>query len=166
MKKFLLAFLLVTSSLFCFSQNFKVPIYQIQSPKDCDKYNKDVLKAIDWLMNTPPSTQLEKQQKTKQFLIQWMTDTKAVSININSDIVNFFDKNADLLIIYMCGCTKYALENNVKDNQVEMSVSGIELCVDYYNKNIDLLEKDTNLEKYIQMKDNGTLKDYIKKNTK
>lgn len=166
MKKILLILVLMTTSLFCFSQDFKVPNYQIKSPEDCDKYNKDVLKAIDWLMNTPPNTQEDKQQKTKQFLILWMTETKDVSITINSDIINFFEPNKDLLIIYMCGCAKYALEKNQKNNQVEMSVAGIELCIEYYNKNIKLLEKDKNLEKYIEMKKNGTLKDYIKKNTK
>lgn len=165
MKKLLLAILLMFSSLSCFSQNFEVPVYQIQSPEDCDKYNNDVLKGIDWLVNTPPNKEQRKQLETMQFLLKWMTDTKAVSLTINSNIVNFIDKNKDFLMIYMCGCTKYALGNNIKDNQVEMSYAGIELCIDYYNRYSRLLEKDKNLEKYIKMKYNGTLRDYIRKNT-
>ncbi len=166
MKKILFVFFLMTASLSCFSQNFEVPNYQIQSPEDCDKYNKDVLRAIDWLMNTPPNTEIEKQQETMQFLIQWITDTKAVSINLNTDVVKFSDKDEFFIILYLCGCAKYALENNVKNNQVEMSIAGIELSIEYYNKYSNLLVKDENLEKYMQMKNNGTLIDYIKKNTK
>ncbi|MDD3725027.1 MAG: hypothetical protein PHV83_05835, partial [Bacteroidales bacterium] len=87
MKRFLLVIFLMTASICSFSQEFNLPDYQIQSPKDCDKYNNDVLKAIDWLMSTPPNKELKKQQKTKEFLIQWMTETKAVSIYLDTDIV-------------------------------------------------------------------------------
>ncbi|MFA5540271.1 MAG: hypothetical protein WC984_01200 [Bacteroidales bacterium] len=163
MKKLLLTIFLMTASICSFSQEFNLPDYQIQSPKDCDKYNNDVLNAIDWLISTPPNKELKKQQKTKEFLIQWMTETKAVSIYLDTDIVNFFEKNEDLLIIFMCGSTKYALKNNVKSDKLEMSIAGIELCIDYYNKNINLLKKDKNLEKYIKMKNNGTLRGHLEK---
>src|SRR5690554_5637126 len=144
MKRFLLVIFLMTASICSFSQEFNLPDYQIQSPKDCDKYNNDVLNAIDWLISTPPNKELKKQQKTKEFLIQWMTETKAVSIYLDTDIVNFFEKNE-------------------KSDKLEMSIAGIELCIDYYNKNINLLKKDKNLEKYIKMKNNGTLRGYLEK---
>lgn len=44
-----------------------------------------------------------------------------------------------------------------------MTAACIELCIDYYNKYIDLLKKDKNLEKYIKMKNGGTLRTYLKK---
>jgi|SRR5690554_6659447 len=163
MKRFLLTIFLMTASLCSFSQEFNIPDYKIQSPKDCDQYNNDVLKAIDWIMNTPPNKETEKQLKTRQFLIQWMTETKAVSIYINSDILTFIDKNEDLLIIFMCGSSKYGLENNVRSNRVEMTAAGIEFCIDYYNKYKNILKKDKNLEKYIKMKDEGTLRTYLAK---
>ncbi|MFA5540274.1 MAG: hypothetical protein WC984_01215 [Bacteroidales bacterium] len=44
-----------------------------------------------------------------------------------------------------------------------MTAAGIEFYIDYYNKYKNLLKKDKNLEKYIKMKNNGTLRGYLEK---
>ena len=70
----------------------------------------------------------------------------------------------DLLMIFLGGWAKYSLESKEFDNNIAGSLAGIESVIVFYVQNKDLLPKDKHIEKYIKMKNKGTLKDYIKKN--
>jgi len=41
---------------------------------------------------------------------------------------------------------------------------GVEAVIEFYIKNKDYLKRDKNVEKYIKLKDEGKLEDYISKN--
>jgi len=70
----------------------------------------------------------------------------------------------DLLMIFMGGWAKYSLESKDFKNKNSGSMAGIESVIEFYTKNKDFMPKDKNIEKYIKMKDKGTLKEYIEKN--
>jgi hypothetical protein len=147
-----------------FSQEFEVPAnFQPKNESDYAKYESDVLKCIQWLKETPANEQTEKQKEANAFLLKWMTGSSTVHIEVKQEIVTFMD-TPELLMIFMGGWTNYTLETKDADNKVNCSLAGVEAVIEYYTKNRALLSKSKGVEKYIKMKEKGTLKEYIQKN--
>ncbi len=148
-----------------FAQEFEVPKnYVFSNKEDYAKYEADILKSIDWLTNTPIQTQPEKRKEVNTFVMVWLTGSPNVSVEIKTEIVNFMEPNPDLLMIFMCGWTKYSIETKDYKNKIIGNQKGIDAVIDFYTKNRENLKKDKNVEKYIKMKDKGTLEEYITKN--
>jgi len=147
------------------AQEFNVPKnYTLKSPTDYAKYEADIIQCVNWLFNTPLNEQDQKRKEANQFFMLWLTGAPNVSIDIKQEIVTFMEPNADLLMIFMGGWVKYALENKDYKNKFQGNLKGIEGVIEFYQKNINFLKKDKNVEKYIKMKEKGTLEDYITKN--
>ena len=145
-----------------FAQEFEVPDdYVFSTTEDYAKYETDILKGIDWLTKTPIKDQPVKRKEINSFVIMWLTGCPNVSVEVNTEIVNFFETNPELLMIFMCGWTKYSLETKVNNNNIKGNLKGIETVIEFYNKNRENLEKDKNVEKYIKMKEKGTLEEFI-----
>lgn len=160
----LILFSLVTIGLF--AQDFEVPRnYEFSKKEDYARYEGDILNCIDWLLNTPVKENPAKRKEGNAFLIQWLTGTPAVSVEINPGIVSFMEPNAELLIVFMAGWTKFTLQTGEKGNKVKGNMNGLEAVMDFYTKNRENLKKDKNVEKYIKMKEQGKLEEYVRKNS-
>ena len=147
------------------AQEFEVPKNCILSKEeDYAKYEGDILKGIDWLLKTPISSQPEKRREINRFVMTWLTGSPTVTVNIKPEIVNFMKPNPDLLMVFMCGWTKYSIENKDNNNTAMGNQKGIEAVIEFYTKNKEYLKKDNNVEKYIKLKENGKLEEYISKN--
>jgi hypothetical protein len=147
------------------AQEFEVPKNCILSKEeDYAKYEGDILKGIDWLLKTPISSQPEKRREINRFVMTWLTGSPTVNVNIKPEIVNFMKPNPDLLMVFMCGWTKYSIETKDNNNTAMGNQKGIEAVMEFYIKNKEYLKKDNNVEKYIKLKENGKLEEYISKN--
>jgi hypothetical protein len=147
-----------------FAQEFKVPDdYVFSTSEDYAKYETDILKGIDWLTNTPIKTQPDKRKEVNSFVVLWLTGCPDVSVEVNTDIINFIEPNPELLMIFMCGWTKYSLETKDYNNKIMGNLKGIEAVIDFYSRNRENMEKDKNVEKYMKMKEKGTLEEFITK---
>jgi len=147
------------------AQEFEVPKNCILSKEeDYAKYEGDILKGIDWLLKTPISSQPEKRREINRFVMTWLTGSPTVTVNIKPEIVNFMKPNPDLLMVFMCGWTKYSIETKDNNNTAMGNQKGIEAVMEFYIKNKEYLKKDNNVEKYIKLKENGKLEEYISKN--
>jgi len=96
--------------------------------------------------------------------VTWLTGSPDVTIDVKPEIVSFMKPNADLLMIFMCGWTRYSIETKDYNNKIKGSQKGVEAVIEFYIKNKDYLKRDKNVEKYIKLKDEGKLEDYISKN--
>ena len=159
---------ILTFSILAFNlvaQEFEVPKNCILSKEeDYAKYEGEVLKGIDWLLKTPISSQPEKRREINRFVMTWLTGSPTVTVNIKPEIVNFMKPNPDLLMVFMCGWTKYSIETKDNNNTAMGNQKGIEAVMEFYIKNKEYLKKDNNVEKYIKLKENGKLEEYISKN--
>ena len=165
MKTIALVFILMTLSFGLFSQDFEVPKnYKLENAEDYAAYEQDIIKCFNWLTETPVNKQTSKRKSANAFLLKWISGSPNVHIEIKQEIVTFMSSSPDLLLIFMGGWTKYALESKDFDNKIAGTMAGIESVIDFYVKNKSLLPKDKNVEKLIKMKAKGTLKEYIEKN--
>ena len=120
-----------------FSQEFTIPKnVTLKSDSDYKKYENDVLQGINWLENTPINQQVAKRKKVSAFLLQWMTGTPSFSIKMQSFQMELTEKNPDLLISFLGGWAKYALENPAdKDNELAANIAGFESLIKVYTSN-------------------------------
>lgn len=165
MKATFLTLIFSAISFALFAQDFEVPKnYKLDKVEDYAPFESDVVKTIDWLMNTPVNEQLELRAEASAFLLKWIIGSPNVKIELKHEIATFMESSPDLLLIFMCGWTKYAIVSKDYDNKIEGNAAGIESVIVFYIKNRSVLSKDKNVEKYIKMKEKGTLKEYLQKN--
>lgn len=162
MKKHFLLILMVTLTRVALSQTLEVPKnYVFKTSADYTAANEQVMRCIDWLLQTPAAEQPDQHKEAQTFLLQWLTGTPEVSMEINANILTFMQSSPDLLMIFMSGWAKYALES--KDNsKISGNIAGLEAVMDYYKKNN--LPNDKNVERFIKMKEKRTLQAYVEKN--
>ena len=165
MKRIAFSALLALLGLTLYAQDFTVPPnYKLEKESDYAQYEQDVVRCVDWLLATPVDEQPAKRKQANAFLLQWLTGSPTVSIEINPQIVTFMEGSPEYLMIFMGGWAKHALETKDYSNKAAGSLAGIESVLAFYAKNQGVLKKDKNLEKYVKMKEKGTLQAYVEKN--
>lgn len=137
-----------------FSQDFKVPEnISLTSASDYEKYEDIVITGIKWLEDTPIDQQISKRKETSAFLLKWITGTPTFSIGLQAFQIELTNKNPDLLMSFLGGWTKYALENpDQKSNEVATNLAGFESLVKVYASNTDNgIKKDKKVEKFMKL---------------
>lgn len=163
MKKYIYTALIILSNIQLFCQEFELTEkYEFKEKQDYVDYEEDVIKAIDWIFATPIHSNKEKEKAVHGFIISWITGSPTVTVEIKPEIVTFMETNPELMVIFMYGWTKYAIEYK-ENNKIQGNMKGIEAAIDFYNANKNALEKDKNLEKYIKIKERGELEEYVTK---
>jgi hypothetical protein len=164
MKAIALSLILALISLGAQAQTFEVPQnYKFENAKDYDTYEKDIVNCVNWLITTPIHEQKFKRQEANAFLFKWVSGSPKAHVEIKETIVNFAD-NPDLLIIFVGGWVKNSIESGDYNNKIAGVTAGLTSVMDFYAKNKALMDKQKGIEKYIKMREKGTLKEYIEKN--
>ena len=176
MKKTLVLIACLSVAFCAYAQEFSVPKdYKMKVETDYHFYEQDVLKAIDWLQNTPVIDQQSKRKEVNAFVLVWITGCPYVHLSIGNVVSPLLEnKQSQNILIFMSGWIKYALtdkqfQENMKlakedtDYLVNGNLAGIDAVINFYEKNKKWTGKDAGVEKYIKMKKKGTLKDYVKK---
>ena len=156
----LLVFMLLISAQ-SFAQEFQVPEnYAFNTKEDYYTYEKDVIEGINWLVNTPVSSNTAKRKEVNAFLMQWLSGSPYVTIELSQDIITFTDC-PDCLMVFLGGWTKYALETKDNSNKIKGNLAGIESLIEFYKKNQDALGKNKAIQKYIKLQEKAKLLKYI-----
>ncbi|WP_298520316.1 hypothetical protein [uncultured Kordia sp.] len=158
--KTVLVLFLFTSAVVT-AQDIKIPEnVKLEKAEDYTKMEPLVLESIAWLQNTSLTENPEKRKKVNAFLIQWLTGSPTVSIELVSGIVPM--ECADCLMTFLAGWTKYSLENNYSKDKIAGAVAGVEHTIEFYKKNKDALGKQPDIEKLMRRKKKGKLEKFIK----
>ena len=148
-----------------YAQDFPVPKkYKLKKKEDYYRYEKDILKTIDWMNKTPLNESPKKWKKATGFFLEWITGCPQVAIELHEETVPFLEKNEILLIPFFAGWTKYALENPEEENLfVQGHLSGIQNAIAFYQKNLHQgIDEDPEMEKLIDLNEKNKLEDWIK----
>ncbi|MEO3403738.1 hypothetical protein AAFN85_07530 [Mucilaginibacter sp. CAU 1740] len=162
MKKiFTLVIAIIAFAFTAKAQTFHVPEnYVLKEKGDYAKYEEDVIKGVDWLQDTPWALEEQKRMETNAFLMKWIQGSPSVSIEVNSAVAKMTEKNPQLLMTFMGGYTKYALQNKTAFDKNKANLAGVKATVDKYaletdHKNNSLLNKLAKIDK------EGKLADWI-----
>lgn len=151
---------IITSALFLHAQAPDLPAI----PKEKEEYTQtepDFIKAAQWLENTPIGTDADKRKAINGWVVAWVSGSPTVTIELGGTMVKLFNKNPDLLAVYMAGYTRYCLENNYSKDAIKATVAGMKSVVNCYNLG-GQVKKDKSLSKAIEADKNGTLTDWVK----
>ena len=161
MKKTLLAGLFMLCATQLFAQSFEVPKgYKLVAKEDYAPYENDVIKGVEWLMDTPLSEERSKREEVNAFLMKWISGSPNVSVVLSEDIVTFMD-TPDCLMVFLGGWVKYSIESkNYKDN-VKGNLAGLEHVIAFYLKNRETLGKNKAIERYVKLKEKNKLEEFI-----
>lgn len=166
-KKITLTLILLNLMVFfAKAQEFEVPKnYQFSTAADYAKYEKDIIACAKWLENTPLNEQTLKRKEANAFLVKWLTGTSTVTISIGKEIVDFTDKNNELLVLFMAGWARYTLENNYNKDIHKGYYAGLVSMIKVYNKGIAIV-KDKEMADLIKIYNQGGLEKWISENIK
>ena len=93
-----------------------------------------------------------------EFAVWWLVGTPDVRIEINAAAAEF--ENRNLLILLLGGWAQYAIQYK-SDDQLDGCLAGMNTALNYYVKYKKELGRDKGAEKFLKMREKGTLKSYL-----
>ncbi len=136
-------------------------------PKKAEDYKAtepQVIATINWLEATPVTEQTDKRKQQSSLLVQWLMGSPSVTIELNAYIMDYCEKNTELLTAFMGGWTKYVLENNYSKDVFQGNLAGLKSLIKVYKAGG--LKKDKKVQSLIKMEDEGKLEDWLKEQLK
>jgi hypothetical protein len=163
---FALTLILSVFTQIAISQDLPVPsTYVLRTEADYKEYEKEVIATIDWLEITSVKQMKEERMVANAFFTEWIMGAPDITIELNADILKFSPKNADLLVSFMGGWTKFALQNpDQKDDAIKCNLAGLEGVIRVYKFNKgNGMKKDKEVEKLIELQEKGELEKWVEK---
>lgn len=157
--KLTLTLFLLGSSIVSNSQGYKLLSELPETRQQFIASEENVLATINWLENTPITEEEAKHKEQYALLVAWLTNSPTVTIEMNANILNFTNKNSELLIFFMAGWAKYSLEHNYSKDVVQGSLAGIRSAIKIYKKGG--LKKDKKMQKLVVLNKNGGLEEWV-----
>ncbi|MEL6969055.1 MAG: hypothetical protein AAFZ63_16245 [Bacteroidota bacterium] len=147
------------------SQDLDINVLSDHTYETADDYAEvqdEILQCISWLKSNPVDH--PDRKAVNALVLTWLTGTPSVSITLNGYVVEFTEKNPDLLILFMGGWTEHVLEvGKGNASELESNLKGVEVVIAYYeNRKTNGLAKDAGMQRLIKLRDRGELTDYLK----
>lgn len=119
------------------------------------------LKVVDYLFETPIDKKNRLRTEAGQFLIDWMNGTPDYTFRLDEKETNFFNTDADLILMYMAGLTKYMLNNpQVKDQKTQV-LGAMTIVLPYLNQQEDKKTWSVSLWQLNDANQKGKLTDFL-----
>ncbi|CAM3383279.1 hypothetical protein [Aequorivita lipolytica] len=157
--------LVTTANTALIAQEFQVPKNVIlNNGQDYKNYETDVVNAVTWLENTPLNQQSAKRKQVNGFLLQWITGVPDITIDLGEFQTGLTIDIPDLLVAYLGGWIKYAIENpSEKSNKLMGNLAGVKCVLKIYSENVGKgITKSRKLEKLLKL-DETALLAYVQK---
>ncbi len=121
---------------------------------------KDLLTVVKWLENTVLGTETVNRKLLNAWTMAWLTNSPTVTISVGSSILKLFNKNPDLMMVYMGCYARYCLENNYSKDELKSNIAGIKAAIICYNLGGEA-KKDKALAKVIEKDSEGKLEEWV-----
>jgi len=158
-----LFFVLATISVNAQS-SFEVPQnVQLNSKEDYAKYETAIIDAAKWLEETDLDKEMDKRKEVNSFVLQWISGSPTVTVDITKKLSKIYDKNIQLLAIYLASYARNFLENKNAATKFSAVKAGLISMMNVYEKQIDI-SRSKEMEKLIELTKDNKLDNYINKN--
>ena len=140
---------------------FEVPQnVELTSKEDYAKYEPAIIDAAKWLEETDLNKEAEKRQQVNAFVLQWVSGSPTVNVDINEQLGKIYGKNAQLLGLYLASYTRTFLENKSTATKFLATKAGLISIMNVYKKGIEI-SKSKEMDKLIKLTEENKLDDYI-----
>ena len=144
---------------------FELPqTIQLNTKEDYANSEITLINAAKWLEETDLDKEADKRLKVNAFIIQWISGSPTVNIEITASLGKIYGKNLQLLPIYMASYARDIIEHKGTINKYTATKTGLISIMDVYKKGIEMI-RSKEMDKIIKMSD-SELDNYIGKNFK
>jgi len=134
---------------------------QLTDSKSCLDAQSKVVECCDYLLKNPCVDNMTDLEATR-FIMAWMGATPNFSFSFENEFFGILKGDLNFTGRYLASMAKVAIENNFKTNSVDLQLKAITSVLEYSELPINKVKITKKLKKYIDAKNNGTLKDLIK----
>jgi hypothetical protein len=160
MKQFFIYLLYSFFTSVGFSQNISLPpVSSLKTQQDLERTKPDLIKAANWLEQTPINGNPEKRKEVERFVFMWVSASNTINVEMNRKILGFDDHNPGLAMIYTASAAKYLVQKNSTD-RLQSQIAGLKSVVAVYKRGIGI-KKDKNLDALVQADRKGRLKKWL-----
>jgi hypothetical protein len=126
----------------------------------CSRAQVNVIECCDYLLKNPCIENLPSLNAMK-FIIAWMGATPNYSFSLENNIYKVIKSDLNLVGRYYASLAKTAIENNYYKNSMELQLKAIALFLDYCEQSQNKVKISNKIQKYIEAKNNNSLKELI-----
>jgi len=162
MKTAFLTLLIVSLGFSAFSQTFP-PIDNVTMTTKEDYRAKDslALQVANYVLSTPSNEKSVDRLSATSFLLKWMDGTPDYSFELGQNVLQYFQKDIDLMSVYMACMTAYALQSHAKDSKA-ITLNAVKLFVAYIDKGSNNVKMTGKLKKLSEANQKGELESFLK----
>ena len=124
------------------------------------------LRLINWYTIMPANEAKSKKEEVAKWVDKWIEENPNFRLQNYHGLANFSgasvlttDTSDELFRVYIYLRLKRFLENGPNSS----TPTGVEMLVDYYEKNRSLLPRNSQMERFLTMKKNNTLRTYVRR---
>jgi len=140
---------------------FEVPQnVELKTKDDYAKYETAIIDAAKWLEETDLNKETDKRQQVNTFVVQWISGSPTINVDINEQLGKIYSKNAQLLGLYLASYARNFLENKGTATKFSAIKAGLISMMNVYKKGIEI-SKSKEMDKLIKLTDENKLDDYI-----
>ena len=149
-----LLFIFLFSGKFSFAQAaFELPQnIELNAKEDYTKYEPVVVEAAKWLEATDLDKDAQKRQEINDFVLQWVSGSSTVSVDITPQLSKIYGKNTQLIGIYLASYSRNFIENRSTATKLTAAKAGIISMMNVYKKDIRII-KNKEMDKLIKFSD-------------
>ncbi|MDP4226117.1 MAG: hypothetical protein Q8910_07035 [Bacteroidota bacterium] len=166
MKRLLLICILFFMQLCVMAQCMDVPgNCKLETKEDFDRQEPSVIKCIDWFLSTPIDEVGNNRNEVSSFIMKWISGTPTVTVVISDVLKPLMEEkgypySTDLIMVYVAGMAKFAIQNPGNDDKTKVQLFGIESMINSYSK-ISGKCKSKSMEKFISLQKKGQLELWV-----
>lgn len=120
----------------------------------------NVIASVDWLENTPIDQNEEMHKFQYGLLLDWIANSPTVTLSLETYVMDYAQKNSELLIIFMAGWTRYSLQNEYTTDALQCNLAGLQSMIKVYKTG--KLKKDKKMDELVDMEAKGKLEAWLK----
>jgi len=140
---------------------------RMEKVEDFERYEPQILEAIQFIKSTPINTTDERRDKAIRFFFRWLDGSASAIIEVNPYVGTLIKKNEGLFVLFFTGWTEFVLnDKSQKRNYLDANVAGVESVLTYYQKGEKFgIRKDKQVIQMLKLQQEGKLKEFIQKAT-
>jgi hypothetical protein len=147
------------------AQQFSVPPgYEFRSQADYTRYEPDIQRCIDFLEEAPMNDSADVRQEANTFFLRWLSGTSRVSIRLQTYVMKLTGENKDLLMVYLGGWTKFALQHADTASEIECHLAAVRSVLKAY-QHCAGVKHDNALEEILALEREGKLQGWVLEQT-
>ena len=129
------------------------------------QFEPEILKCIEYIETAPQDDFSDRRKRINGFFMKWVTLSPDISIIIQPYLVELSKINTNLLLVYMCGWTKYSINNSYSNDSLKCNLAGLESLLNSYQK-CKGVKKDDKIETLIKLKKENKLESWVEEQIK